>query len=724
MVVSYGIYWCINVDNIVSVADYTGFQAGNKVSDMEVSLMKKKSLLFITFIFCILILSSCQKNDNETDITSSDISVTDVVYRETSLTDVSKIVGEVTLKATVGDINISIVNAYEGTAETAMVTTDGSTFTTPDNLLATLVVDGIQYDFTDFVDESIPADSKVIITYTEDVYNLTNNGPGEGNDVYESFRMGLFLENGTIGKTASVLDTVTYSESENGLSEVAVTSEGDNFNGILIKNTGTEENPYTINNANIKLTGNGGDDFQGWGSGIMITSTEGNTSFVDIIDSFITTDGAIRTAIWAGGSGTTKVNVSDTVVVGLDADESTDDYQNLKVPMMKKVPWALGLEGNNRITGVLGNARATYTDSIVVAEGWGALSTDSAASNDGGLKDVNGVLAGIGSLEVYDEANADSYTSTKEVNGVTYGFTVGKLGESSGYVTYADMGVTNEYANSEFYAPDYIMIIAAGTSGAVFDNITGETQRGGFMWHQTAGGQLTLNDGSYKVDDTMFLIKSQLSDTSGSNAAYTDIAVNSSEITIDGTNAQSGVLLQLMPTDDTAGSPVAGSYTVPYEGPDTEAATESIEAVNASFSNVSVEGDIYNSMQFKKQDLNITFTDSQITGIISASYSYHVDENGTQYVEGDVLDDTMERAYLYGGRIVNVVSETVDNPVNLTLAGTTWTVTDTSYLNSLTIDNESTINGRITVDGVEAAADDIVSAKNSTITGNIVITAN
>jgi len=699
--------------------------------------MKKKKLIFIMFIVCILILSSCQKNDNDTDsssqdlnnkvtgkeadITTSDIFVTDVVYRETTLTDASKIVGDVTLKAAASDTNITIANAYTGTTETASVTTDGRTFTTPDDLLATLVVDGTQYDFTDFIDESIPADSKIIIYYTEDVYNLTNNGPGEGNGVYENFRMGLFFENGAIEKSASVLDAVTYSETENGLSDVAITSNGDNFNGILLKNTGTKENPYTIGNASISLTGNGGDDFQGWGSGIMITSTENNTSFVDITGSFITTDGAIRTAIWAGGSGTTNVNVSDTVVVGYDADENTDEYQDLKVPMMKKVPWALGLEGNNRITGVLGNALATYTDSIVAAEGWGALSTDSATNNDSGLT-VNGVLSGIGSLEVYNEANAGNYTSTKEVNGVTYGFTVGQLGESSGYVTYADMGITNEYANSEFYAPDYIMIIAAGASGAVLDNITGETQRGGFMWHQTAGGQLTLNDGSYTVDDTMFLIKSQLSDTSGSNAAYTNIAVNNSEITIDGTNAQSGVLLQLMPTDDTAGSPVAGTYTVPYEGPDTEAATESIEAVNASFSNVSIEGDIYNSIQFKKQDLNVSFTDSEISGIISASYSYHVDENGTQYAEGDVLDDTMEKAYLYGGRILNIVSETVDNPVNLELTGTTWTVTGTSYLNSLTIDSESTINGTITINGTEMTTASIVTTRNGTITGNIVIT--
>lgn len=88
-----------------------------------------------------------------------------------------------------------------------------------------------------------------------------------------------------------------------------------------------------------------------------------------------------------------------------------------------------------------------------------------------------------------------------------------------------------------------------------------------------------------------------------------------------------------------------------------------------------------------------------------------------------MLDDTMAGSYLYGGRIVNVASETVDNAVNLTLTGSTWTVTGTSYLNTLTIDSESKIDGLITVDGIEVAPDNIVAAKGGTITGNIVVTA-
>lgn len=667
-------------------------------------------------------MRSFNHRGKEDVILISDVLVTDVLYRNVSLPEVSKIVDAITLKATNSETNITVVNAYEGTSAAVGITTYGNRLETPGDLLPTLVVDGIQHDFTDFTEKPMSAGSRVTIVYTEDIYNITGTGPGEGSGVYENFRIALFLEEGVIGETASILDVVAYSNEENTLRDITIVSEGDNFNGILLKNTGTEENPFTIDNANITLTGNGGDDFQGWGAGIMVTSTNGNTSFVNIKNASITTRGAIRTAIWASGSGTTTANISNTVVVGYDADEASEAYQNLKVPMMKKVPWALGLEGNNRITGVLGNAVVTYTDAIVVSEGWGALSTDSASNRDGGLAPVSGVLAGIGTLEVYNAANAGSYTSVKEVNGVTYGFTVGRLGESSGYVSYAD-GVTNQYSDSEFYAPDYLMIIAAGASGAMFNNVTGETRRGGFMWHQTAGGKLTLNGGRYTVADAMFQVKSQLSDTSGTNAAYTDIEVNRSEITINGTNAQSGVLLQLMPTDDTAGSPVAGSYTVPYEGPDAEAAAGTIEAVNAAFNDVVINGNIYNSMQFKKQALNVTFTNSRITGVISASYSYHVDENGRQYAKGTVLDDTMEGAYLYGGRIVNVASATVNNPVNLTLAGSTWTVTGTSYLNSLTMDAGSSINGIITVDGSEMASDAVVAAtRNGTVTGNIVIT--
>lgn len=53
----------------------------------------------------------------------------------------------------------------------------------------------------------------------------------------------------------------------------------------------------------------------------------------------------------------------------------------------------------------------------------------------------------------------------------------------------------------------------------------------------------------------------------------------------------------------------------------------------------------------------------------------------------------MHKGCLYGGRIVNVASATVDNPVNLTLAGSTWTVIGISYLNSLIMDAGSVIKG-------------------------------
>lgn len=680
-------------------------------------IQKSRIVLSVIFIFIMLfplgdLLSFATAE--------SAIKVVNVTYnQDVGVPEAAKVVASVTLEAVNSNTVITVKDLYHDTETSETVSTAGTEFTTPAGLLTTLTVDGVQYDFTDFTTDPFLSGSDVVITYTEDVYNLTNYGPGEGSGVYENFRSSLFVEDSVISDTASVKDAVTYSSVGTGIENAAIKSEGSNFNGILLKNSGTDNNHYTIDHANISLTGNGGDDFNGWGAGIMVTSTGGNTSYVDITNTYITTKGAIRTAIWAGGSGTTDVKVSDTVVIGRDADPDSAEFAALAVPMMKKVPWALGLEGNNRITGVLGNAQVSYEDSIIVAEGWGALSTDSASSTDGGLKAVKNVLAGIGSLEVYDEADAGRYTAVKEVNGVTYGFTAGTLGESSGYVSYADQGITNHYTDSEFYAPDYLMIIASGASGAAFTNITGITQRGGFMWHQTAGGALTLDDGSFTVDDTMFLIKSQLSDTAGSNPAYTDIVVDGTELNIVGDNAQSGVLLQLMPTDDTAGSPVAGTYTVPFEGPDTEKAMETIQAVNAFFTDVIVEGDIYNSMQYKEQDLNVTFSAASITGVISSSWSHHVDENGEQYMEGTVLDDTMARAYLYGGRIVNTASETVDNAVNLTLKSSAWTVTGTSYISGLVVDGESFVNGTIYYEGSEISVSEILEAYNGSIRGDI-----
>lgn len=111
----------------------------------------------------------------------------------------------------------------------------------------------------------------------------------------------------------------------------------------------------------------------------------------------------------------------DSVIDSKDADPFDNDFRSLSVPMMKCVPFALGLDGNCRATNVLEAGQVSYENSIVVAEKWAPLSTDSGYPPTS--LTVKNVLAGVGSLE--EAVPGKEYTATKTVAGKTWGYTMG-----------------------------------------------------------------------------------------------------------------------------------------------------------------------------------------------------------------------------------------------------------------------------------------------------------
>jgi hypothetical protein len=79
------------------------------------------------------------------------------------------------------------------------------------------------------------------------------------------------------------------------------------------------------------------------------------------------------------------------------------------------------------------------------------------------------------------------------------------------------------------------------------------------------------------------------------------------------------------------------------------------------------------------KNLVLTFDKANITGVISASSAKHA-------------KDTITAAdYKLLGEVTNTPSEAVNNGVIVSLTGSTWTVSGTSYLTSLTIGEGSAI---------------------------------
>ena len=108
------------------------------------------------------------------------------------------------------------------------------------------------------------------------------------------FRSAVYVEGGSVIEEKSALSAVTDGELKDGEAiDLVIESQDENFNGIAVGGKG----PYTITGADISLQGNGGNDFIGSGAGVMA----GDDAVVVLEDSFISTQGAARGTVFAGG---------------------------------------------------------------------------------------------------------------------------------------------------------------------------------------------------------------------------------------------------------------------------------------------------------------------------------------------------------------------------------------------------------------------------------------
>ena len=462
---------------------------------------------------------------------------------------------------------------------------------------------------------------------------------------------------------------------------------------------------YRIENADMSFIGHGGNDFQGYGAGVMTT---GDADVV-MTNSRIHVEGAIRSAVWVGGK--SHMLVKDSVIDSYDADPYDEDFRSLSVPMMKTVPFALSLDGNCRATNVLDEGQVTYDNCVVVAEKWAPLSTDSGRVPTS--LTVKNSLAGVGYLE--EAVPGKEYTATKTVGGKTWGYTMA----NSGYIAYGDGGVANTFEDCELYTPDYILICTS-IQPMTFKNCYGKATRALAMWHQARGSVLNIEGGKYDIEKTAFQIKS---------GAYVNIHMKDAELNL----PEGAVIIQQLESDD-AGGIVTRKYVVPMQEDDwstVQPAEFGVPDSNAVFENQTLVGDIYNSVYGRKHGLSVVLKNTTLKGVVSSSNANHLKEDGTVAPGGYAFEydnhwdakTTADykvydpKAYTYGCRLKNTVAPAVNNEVKLTLeSGSVWTVTGTSYLSALTVGEGCSVVGTVTVNG------EVVTGPG-TYTGNIVVTA-
>ena len=545
------------------------------------------------------------------------------------------------------------------------------------------------------------------------------------------FRQALLVDNGKIVEDGSVSALLCGgSFDEKGAKGVTLQALGAHFNGILLDNgTGFE-----LRDARLLARGDGGDDLAGWGAAVMVD----NKSVVDILNSYIETEGAIRCALYVDN--TSIANVKDTVIYSKETPDSCEEFAKLTPGMMKRVPFALGMEGTVRSLNVMADGQGRFKNCVIVSTGWGAISTDSGTAFDvckTFALDVEDTLSGIGTLEIAKEGK--EYTAKKTVNGVTWGFTVG----GSGYVTYADSGVHNRYKNVEFYSPDYIQVMGSGRTGSAYIGSYLKSGHTAFMTQQTGGGTFTLTNTKVDTVDALMQIKS-----GAANTGFSNIVLDNTEVRFSGksTRAKNGILTELVESDD-AGNPGITTYTINDHPEAAKATLSSVADSSATLKNGAYCGDIYNSIYNYKQALNVLLENASLTGTVSSSTAVHVDLEGKLVPNGTVLNAFMgseeynhcnyaaEKGGHRGdcliiGRFRHTPAPLLNNPINVTLSGSSWAVTGEGWLNALTaetLDNLTadapvtlhvkalTVGGKIYADGSYTAGNVTVEVDSSEI---------
>jgi hypothetical protein len=423
----------------------------------------------------------------------------------------------------------------------------------------------------------------------------------------------------------------------------------------------------------------------------------------------ISNKGAVRTGVIANNGA--NVIVKNSTIQAGDGGLPADYQPTVDVAYMESAPWMLSIAGNVRATNLLGvNTKAAYINSSISSEGWGVLSTDN--GQNGQLTAIDSNIANTGG-----EGGYGSYA----IGNATERF----LGDRFNVATYATInrGGTVYYGDSTHAA--IALLNAELGLGLTPQKIAAlpvrstviNSERFGVMWH--GAGSVDVSGGTViNSKETTFLDKGQ------------QVAIN-----VDGSHGAqlhpgNGILLQVMENDDPGPVMVngkvlnAGVYHEPTGQPtrvpnfDVRAA-HSTDAT-ATFTDMTLKDDFYNGVRGGStangavggENMVLTFNNSRIEGVISASQTHHA------------INTISSAQYKQLGEVTNIVHPVINNGVIVNLnSGSRWTVPGTSYLSKLVVAANAAVTapgGHSVVMTVNGVPTTIVAG--STYTGSIVLT--
>lgn len=341
---------------------------------------------------------------------------------------------------------------------------------------------------------------------------------------------------------------ITGSITDDAMTDATYKTDEVCLNGIYIGGN----SQYTIKNSKFDLTGYGIDDFAGNGSAIMVNDDAKVTmEHVDVV-----THGVIRPC-------TTVTGESTLIVRNCYLDSRGGEIPKSYVPRvasgMMEPPPGLKLGGNCRTHLSMGNSKAYFYDSKIVAHSWAALSTD------GSMGDL------------YLEANNCDV-----------------ICETVGYATYADNGCHNVLNDCRISVDTHVAIIA-GDAWVKLNGCTVKANQYGCMLHGVRGHYTEVTEGhivggDWDVGDALFFVKSE--------NVY---------LKLDGANVKTGkYLIHSVVNEDDAATKVPDEMKLKVYG------------INAVVANGDYEGDIIH--EDTDRTMNVTLLNANLKGIIEDAY--------------------------------------------------------------------------------------------------------
>jgi hypothetical protein len=474
---------------------------------------------------------------------------------------------------------------------------------------------------------------------------------------------------------------ITGSNGVTTLEGLELTSGDYSFNGLVV--TGADS-VVRLQKSTIRL-GTETPVTDGDTGGSAVSIDDGATVYIS--DSDLTVDGAARYVVANYNDGTLVIN--DSTVTSTGSNENT---QEVSEPFSNE---ALLISGTARANFSVGASRTYYFNSVCSAEGWAALSTDSATGDGLDLYAYNTeAIAEHGGYAAYADTNCRVWLYGSRLTAAEIGCIISKSGQIHAYGTEAADAALLAYNEGERVVAD--TRIAGGRNAVMIHapDMMGE-------------GVGAADCGTLSAEDTLLMTSDDLRSTKDYRdygdavGAYVDyisgavILVRSTSASIDLDRVQmesyNGTLIQSVLSADSMGNFLA------------EGDGDRVEPISVTMTDMDVVGDICHEDYQRR--MTVTLEHTTLSGnIVSGTME---DWNSRWESYGDVnwvVDDSFDTVY----------------GVNLTLGtGSVWNVTGESSLRSLTVEEGAVINGDITLDGRSLSPE-----PGETYTGEILVSGN